>query len=131
MLVNSRKEDLRRRSKVFDPHYFQPNKTLRVVHINYFHIDFPLIMIGLHIEGLFTSWTLKVVSCSLKICDWLLNSSQDQCGLHQGKTCKSNMELEAPNSFTFRHTYPLSWSKMVCGGERGKTCFIITKIREP
>ena len=37
-------------------------------------------------------------SCTkaLQICDWLLNSSQDHFGLHQGKNVRVTMEFKVP-----------------------------------
>ena len=38
----------------------------------------------------------EVVPRPYKICDWLLNSSRDHFGLHQGENVKVTMEFENP-----------------------------------
>ena len=43
--------------------------------------------IKLPVYMVFTPWTTKVVPRSCKICDWLLNLSQNDFSLHQGKSC--------------------------------------------
>ena len=38
----------------------------------------------------------KVIPRPCKICDWLLNSSWEHFGLHQGKNVKVTMEFKVP-----------------------------------
>jgi hypothetical protein len=47
-------------------------------------------------KGRFTLWTNKSSQGICKSVDWLLNSSQDHCGLHQGKNGRVTMEVEVP-----------------------------------
>jgi hypothetical protein len=50
-----------------------------------------------------------------KICDWLLNSSQDHFGLHQGKKCQSDHEVQGPQKTYFKayiiHGHVLQWER--------------------
>jgi hypothetical protein len=46
----------------------------------------------------------EVVPCFSKICDWLLNLSQDHFDVHQAKNVRVIMELEVPKMLIFRPT---------------------------
>ena len=43
-----------------------------------------------------TQWSMKSSQGPVKICDWLLNSSHDHFGLHQGKKCQSDHGVRGP-----------------------------------
>ena len=72
----------------------------------------------------------EVVPRPYKICDWLLNSSQDQFGLHQGKNVRVTMEFEVPKNFFEGLHHPLTWSNGFCNG-RGTRGDLIEKGRGP
>ena len=46
----------------------------------------------------------EVVLRPCKICDWLLNSSRDHFGLHQGENVIVTMEFEVPKRHILRPT---------------------------
>ena len=46
----------------------------------------------------------EVVPRTCKICGWLLNSSQDYFGLHQGKNVRATMEFEVSERHVLRFT---------------------------
>jgi hypothetical protein len=56
-----------------------------------------------------------------KICDWLLNSSQDHFGLHQGKKCQSDHEVQGPQKTYFK-------AYIIHG--HGPTCFAMGETKK-
>ena len=56
----------------------------------------------------------EVVTRPYKIRDWLLNSSHNHFGLHQGQNVIVTMEFEVPKKHMIH--YPLTWSHGFCGG---------------
>ena len=81
------------------------------------------------IEGLFTPQTW-VVPRPNKICGWLLNSSWDHFGLHQGKNVGVTMEFKIPKRHITRPDHPLTWSNGFCNG-RGKRGVVVENSRGP
>jgi hypothetical protein len=68
----------------------------------------------------------EVIPRPCKICDWLLNSSRDHFGVHQGKNIKVTMEFEVPKTHIYGLHYSLTWS----GGfysRRGKRGALVEK----
>ena len=59
----------------------------------------------------------EVVLRPSKIDDWLLNSSWDRFGLHQGETVIMTMEFEVPERQILSMQYPLTWSNGFAVGE--------------
>jgi hypothetical protein len=62
----------------------------------------------------------EVVPRPCKICDWLLNSSEDHFILHQGKNVKAVMELEVPKRHMLRPTLSTDMVQWVFWWERQK-----------
>ena len=54
-----------------------------------------------------------------KICDWLLNLSQDHFGLHQGKNVRVTMKFKVPKRHILRPTLS---TDMFCNGRDKKMC---------
>jgi hypothetical protein len=52
----------------------------------------------------------EVVSPPSKQCDWMLKSSRDDLGLHQGKNGRVTMEVEVHKFVFLSLLYPLPWS---------------------
>ena len=65
----------------------------------------------------------KVVPRTCKICDWLLNSSWDHFGSHQGKHVRVTMEFKVPKRHILKPIYLLTWSIGFLWRERQKRCF--------
>ena len=64
----------------------------------------------------------EVVPRPYKLCDWLLNSSHDHFGLHQGKICQSDHGVRGPPK-TYSKAYIIHWhGPMGFVVERQKTC---------
>ena len=61
----------------------------------------------------------EVISKPCEIYDWLLNSSRDNFGLHQGKNVKVTMQFEAPKDIFRGLHYPLQW---ILWWKRQKSC---------
>ena len=61
----------------------------------------------------------EVVPRPYKICDWMLNSSQDHFGLREGNNVSDHGVRGLHNTYFKGLHYPLTWSTMFCGG-RGK-----------
>ena len=68
----------------------------------------------------------EVVLKPYKTCDWLLNSSQDHCGLYQGKNVRVTMESQK-EIFDGLH-YQVAWFNGFCGG-RGKIGVLVEKSK--
>ena len=58
-----------------------------------------------------------------KICDWLLNSSRDHSGLHQGWNVRVIMEFEVPKRHILRPTLSTNKVKWVLWWDKQKRCF--------
>ena len=58
-----------------------------------------------------------------KICDWLLNSSGDHFGFHQGRIVKAVMEFEVSKRHVLRSTVPIDMVHWVLWRERQKRCY--------
>ena len=56
------------------------------------------------------------------MCDWLLNSSWDHLGLHQGKMVRGTMEFELPKRHISRPTLSSNMVQRVLLRERQKRC---------
>ena len=50
----------------------------------------------------------EVIPRPCNIYNWLLNSSQDHFGLHQGKKCHSDHEVRGPHKTYFK-AYIIHW----------------------
>ena len=62
----------------------------------------------------------EVVPMPCKVCDWLLNLSQDHFGLHKRKQMSEwPWRSRSPKDILQGLHYPLTWSNGFCGG-RGK-----------
>ena len=57
-----------------------------------------------------------------KIYDWLLNSSWDQFGLHQGEIVRVTMKFEVPKRYVQRPTFSTNMVQRVLRWERQKRC---------
>ena len=64
----------------------------------------------------------EVVPRPSKTCDWLLNSSPDHFGLHQGKNDIVTMEFEVPKIRIVRPTFSTNMVQRVLRSERQKRC---------
>ena len=58
----------------------------------------------------------------------MLNSSYDHFGLHQGKKCQSDHEVQGPPKTCFKAYIITNMVQRVCGG-RGKRCALGEKAR--
>ena len=58
-----------------------------------------------------------------KICDWMLNSSQDHYGLHQGKIWKRPWSLSSPKDIFWSPTLSTNTVQHVLWWERQKRCY--------
>ena len=79
-----------------------------------------LVGLGNTVQGLFTPWTKKSWPC--KICNWLLNSSQDHFGLHQGRDVIVTMESKVPKRHILRPTLSVDMVQRVLRWKRQKKC---------
>ena len=59
----------------------------------------------------------EVVLGPCKIRDWLLNSSHDHFGLHQGKMVRVAMEFEVPKRHILKPTLSIDMVHLVCDGK--------------
>ena len=64
----------------------------------------------------------KVIPRPCKNFDWLLNSSWDHFGLHQGKNVKVTMEFEVPKRHILRPTLSTDMVQQILQWERQKRC---------
>ena len=64
----------------------------------------------------------EVVPRPYKLCDWLLNSSWDHFGLHQGKNVKVTVEFEVPKRHVLRPKLSIDIVQRVLQWERQKRC---------
>jgi hypothetical protein len=64
----------------------------------------------------------EVVPRPCMICDWLLNSSQDHFGLHQGKNVRVTMESKVLNRHILRPTLSTDMIQRVLRWEKQKRC---------
>ena len=64
----------------------------------------------------------EVVPRSWKVCDWLLNSSWDHFGLHQGTNVKVTMKFKVPKKHILRSTLFIGMIQRVLRWERQKRC---------
>ena len=69
----------------------------------------------------------KVVPRPCKICDWPLNSSRDQSGLHQGKNVKVTMKFEVHKRHILRPTLSTDMVQRVLQWEKQKRCSSIKR----
>ena len=60
----------------------------------------------------------EVVPWPCKICDWLLNSSWDHFGLHQGRNVRVTMEVEVLKRHNLRPTVSSGMVQRVLQWER-------------
>ena len=65
----------------------------------------------------------EVVSRPCKKCDWLLNSSHDHFGLHQGKNVRMTREFEVPKRHILGPTLSTDMVKRVLRWERQSRCY--------
>ena len=76
----------------------------------------------------------EVVRKPCKICDWLLNSSRDHFGLHQGRfffVVKVTMEFEVPKGHVLRVVLSTNMVQWVLLWERQKRCSSSGKRQGP
>ena len=73
-----------------------------------------------HYKGVVYTMDHEVVPRPGKICDWLLNSSQDHFSLHQGKNVGVTMEFEVPKRHILRPTLSTDMVQRVLQWERQK-----------
>ena len=78
--------------------------------------------ISLVLRGWFYTMDHDVVPRPCKICDWLLSSSWDHFGLHQGKNIIVIMEFEVPKRHILRRTLSTDMVQWVLRWERQKRC---------
>ena len=64
----------------------------------------------------------KVIPRPCKICDWLLNSSRNHFGLHQGKIIRVIIEFKVPKRHILRPTLSTDMAQRVLRWERQKRC---------
>ena len=64
----------------------------------------------------------EVIPRPCRICNWLLNSSWNHFGLHQGKNVKVTIEFEVPKRHIPRHTLSTDMLQWVLLWERQKRC---------
>ena len=73
----------------------------------------------------------EVVPKPCKICDWMLNSSWEHFGLHQGKKMSRwSWSLRFPKDIFKGPHYLLTWSNKFCAG-RGKRGALVDKCKGP
>ena len=70
----------------------------------------------------------EVVPRSCKICDWLLNSSQDHFGLHQVKKVKVIVKFKVPKKHMLRPTLSSDKVQMELWWEMQKRCSSKKKV---
>ena len=73
-----------------------------------------------YIEGVVYIMDHEVVPRPCKICDWLLNSSWDHFGLHQGNNVRVIMEFEVPKRHILRTRLSTDMVQCVLQWERQK-----------
>ena len=73
----------------------------------------------------------EVVPRLCKPCDWLLNSSYDHFGLHQGKMIKMTMQFEVSKRHLLRPTLSIDMVQQVLRWERQKRCYYRKKRKGP
>jgi hypothetical protein len=78
--------------------------------------------LGLLVQGVAYIMDHEVVPRPNKICNWLLNSSRDHFGLHQGQNVRVTMEYEIPKGHILRHTLSIDMVQRVLQWERQKRC---------
>ena len=71
----------------------------------------------------------RIVPSPCEICGWMLNSSWDHFGSHQGKNVRVTVEFEILKRHMLRLHYPLTWSNMFCGG-RGKRSDMVKRKKK-
>ena len=81
-----------------------------------------------HVSGVVYTMHHEVVPRPCEIYDWLLDSSRDHFGLHQGKIVIMAMELEVIKIRILRPTLSLTWFNEFCGW-RGKRGALVEKTR--
>jgi hypothetical protein len=65
----------------------------------------------------------EVIPRPYKICDWLLNSSKDHFGVHQGKkNLRLTMEFKVPKRHILRPTLSTYMVQRILQWERQKRC---------
>ena len=69
---------------------------------------------------------MKSSESHVKYVIWLLNSSPDHFGLHQGNNFTVTMQFGSPKDIFQGLHYPLTWSNGFCGG-RGKRGALLGK----
>ena len=82
------------------------------------------------IEGIVYTMEREVAPRPCKIHDWLLNSSRDHLGLHQGQNVKVIMEFEVPKRHIRGPTLSIDMVQSVCS-VRGKTRALVEKGKGP
>jgi hypothetical protein len=77
-----------------------------------------------YILGVVYNMDHEAVPRPRKICDWLLNSSRDHFGLHQGKkNVIVTMKFEVPKIHVVRHALSIDMVQHVLRWERQKRCY--------
>ena len=77
---------------------------------------------NLWVLRVFYTMNHEVVPRPCKICDWLVDSSRDHFGLHQGRNIRMTMELEVPKRHILRPTLSTNMVEWVLWWERQKRC---------
>ena len=73
----------------------------------------------------------EVLPRSCKICDWLLTSSHNHFGLHQGKKCQSDHGVQGPAKTHFKaYTIHRHGPTQFCDG-RGKRGVMVEQTQGP
>ena len=81
-----------------------------------------LYKLGLLVQGVAYIMDHEVVPRPNKICNWLLNSSWDHFGLHQGQNVRVTMEFEVPKRHILRPTLFIDMVQWVLRWERQNRC---------